>query len=193
MIATNAERERDRDDHDEDRWDDDEDRRDDDDDRRRDGNDYRRVSSRRGDERSRRQERGNGPSFYRSGSGHPVSAGTGAVSAAGTGAAARRSAGRTAAGKTSSSAFREATGERRSIGAASATCSATSSSGASIHGAVSLSRSTDYAGRWLTAGSSRELWISAGGVAPRSFVEALFLRARFATFPLLVPPHAHQG
>lgn len=162
-----AERERDRDD--------DDDRRRSagqrgDDDRRRDG-DYRPVTSRRGDERSRRQERGNGPSFCRSGSGHPVfgwdwcrergwdRSGSSAV--------------RWENRSWEDVIFRTPRGDRRETldqrGLGDVL-------GDIVFGRIDtrrrqLSRSTDYVGRWLTAGSSRELWISAGGVPVARLVD----------------------
>ncbi|HUF13781.1 MAG TPA: hypothetical protein VMN78_11820 [Longimicrobiales bacterium] len=149
--------------------------RDDDDDRRvadrADDGVFGRVSGRSGDARSQRNERGNGPSFCRSGSGHPVfgwdwcrergwdRSGSSAV--------------RWENRSWEDVIFRIPRGDRRETldrrGLGDVL-------GDIVFGRIDtrrrqLSRSTDYVGRWLTAGSSRELWISAGGVPVARLVD----------------------
>lgn len=123
-----------------------------------------RVVNRRGGERYERNERGNGPSFCRSGRGHPVfgwdwcrergwdRSGSSAV--------------RWEQRSWEDVVFRIPRGERRETldrrGLGDVL-------GDIVFGRVEtrrrqLSGSTDYEGRWRTAGSSRELWITAGGV-----------------------------
>ena len=143
----------------------------DDDDRRRSDVDSRRVSSRRADAQSRRQERGNGPSFCRSGAGHPVF-GWDWCSERGwdrSGSSAIRWENRS----WEDVIFRTPRGDRRRTldrGGLGEVL------GDIVFGRIDtrrrdLSRSTDYLGRWLTTGSSRELWISAGGVPVARLVD----------------------